>query len=165
MPDKKQENTSYDVKRTTLDDAARALLLGKPVVFPTDTVYGIGIAVTTAEDCSQLSEIKQRPGRKPIAWLVGGIEDIDLYGADVPEWAYELARAYWPGASCPRKQLCAERFPIGGWNHRFAHACKRYRLSVDRRLRLPLGNNERQRFRKRRTGRLRRTRRRDTELC
>lgn len=98
MPDKKQENTSYDVKRTTLDDAARALLLGKPVVFPTDTVYGIGIAVTTAEDCSQLSEIKQRPGRKPIAWLVGGIEDIDLYGADVPEWAYELARAYWPGA-------------------------------------------------------------------
>jgi len=98
VPDKMQQNAPYDVKRTALDDAARALLAGKPVVFPTDTVYGIGIAIAAAKDCSQLSEIKQRPEKKPIAWLVGDIEDIDLYGADVPQWANELARAHWPGA-------------------------------------------------------------------
>ncbi|MDO5116972.1 MAG: L-threonylcarbamoyladenylate synthase [Eggerthellaceae bacterium] len=98
MPDEMQQNASCNAKIVALDDAARFLLAGKPVVFPTDTVYGLGIAVAAAKDCSQLSEIKQRPDGKPIAWLVGSIEDIDRFGTDIPEWAYGLARAHWPGA-------------------------------------------------------------------
>ena len=93
-----RQYTSDDAHSAALDEAISALLAGKVVVFPTDTVYGLGVAVATAKDCSQLYEIKRRPDSKPVAWLVGSIGDISRYGADVPDWAYDLARAHWPGA-------------------------------------------------------------------
>ena len=98
MSDAMRQNASCDAQPASLDEAIRTLEEGKPVVFPTDTVYGLGIAIAAAHDCSQLYKIKGRPDGKPVAWLVGGIEDLDRYGMDVPEWAYDLARAHWPGA-------------------------------------------------------------------
>ena len=98
MPDEMQQNASGNAQSAALDEAVRALLAGKAVVFPTDTVYGLGVAVAAAKDCSELCRIKQRPDGKPIAWLVGSIGDIARYGTDVPDWAYDLARAHWPGA-------------------------------------------------------------------
>ncbi len=77
--------------------AAAALVAGKPAVFPTDTVAGVGIAVTAAEDGRVLAQIKGRPADKPIAWLVDGIEALDRYGRDVPAYAFDLAREGWPG--------------------------------------------------------------------
>ena len=77
--------------------AARALARGEAVVFPTDTVCGLGVAVEAAASPDVLFEIKEREAGKPIAWLVGGVEDLARYGAEVPEVALELARRHWPG--------------------------------------------------------------------
>ncbi len=82
----------------SLEDAARALLRGEPVVFPTDTVYGIGVAVAHALSPESIYRIKERDHGKPIAWLVGSPEDLERYGRDVSPRALELARAFWPGA-------------------------------------------------------------------
>ena len=82
----------------TMDRAIEALKAGKAVVFPTDTVYGLGIAVEHAKTPQVLYEIKQRDAGKPIAWLVGGPEALDEYGLDVPDKARELAARHWPGA-------------------------------------------------------------------
>lgn len=38
------------------------------------------------------------PDDKPIAWLVGSIDDLARYGKNVSAQALELARAHWPGA-------------------------------------------------------------------
>ncbi len=78
--------------------AIDALKEGKPIAFPTDTVYGIGVAVDFAESPQALYDIKQRDEERPIAWLVDGIEALDEYGVDVPQRAYELAQRHWPGA-------------------------------------------------------------------
>lgn len=85
---------TYDA---TIDQAACALKGGKAAIFPTDTVYGVGVAVGFAESPALLFDIKQRPHDKPIAWLVGSPDDLDRYGQDVPAFASMLARTFWPG--------------------------------------------------------------------
>lgn len=79
-------------------EAAAALRAGKPVIFPTDTVFGLGVAVNHAPSPAELYQLKQRTDDKPIAWLVGNIDDLARYGKNVSAEALELARAHWPGA-------------------------------------------------------------------
>jgi len=81
--------------------AVALLRTGQPVVFPTDTVYGLGIAVLPTTDAAAaltLYELKQRDAGKPIPWLVPGADALATYAQDLPPYAYALARAFWPGA-------------------------------------------------------------------
>lgn len=87
-----------DTRVIGFDQAAAALAAGQPVVFPTDTVYGLGVAVRFASSAQALYDLKRRSADKPIAWLVDGVEALEEYGKDVPASALELARAHWPGA-------------------------------------------------------------------
>ena len=82
----------------TLEDAALALADGRPCLFPTDTVYGVGVAVRAASGPDVLFDVKQRDAGKPIAWLVGSIDDLQRYGKNLPPAACALARRFWPGA-------------------------------------------------------------------
>lgn len=79
-------------------EAAAALRAGKPAIFPTDTVFGLGVAVNYAPTPAELYQLKQRSSDKPIAWLVESIDDLMRYGKNVSAQALELARAHWPGA-------------------------------------------------------------------
>ena len=80
------------------EDAVAALKQGKPAVFPTDTVYGLGVAVDYAASPQILYDIKQRDAGKPVAWLVSSADDLDRFGVDVSDRARDLARLHWPGA-------------------------------------------------------------------
>lgn len=79
-------------------NAINILKAGRPAIFPTDTVYGIGVAVGFADSPQAIYNAKQRDEDKPIAWLVDGPEALDEYGVDVPEKVYRLADRHWPGA-------------------------------------------------------------------
>jgi len=82
----------------TLEDAALALADGRPCIFPTDTVYGVGVAVHAASEPDVLFAIKQRDAGKPIAWLVGSIDDLQRYGKNLPSAVCQLVQRFWPGA-------------------------------------------------------------------
>ena len=82
----------------TLEDAAVALGDGRPCIFPTDTVYGVGVAVHAASGPDVLFAIKQRDAGKPIAWLVGSIDDLQRYGKNLPSAVCQLVQRFWPGA-------------------------------------------------------------------
>ena len=82
----------------TLEDAALALADGRPCIFPTDTVYGVGVAVHAASGPDTLFAIKQRDAGKPIAWLVGSIDDLQRYGKNLPSAVCQLVQRFWPGA-------------------------------------------------------------------
>jgi L-threonylcarbamoyladenylate synthase len=71
---------------------------GTPFVFPTDTVYGLGMAVVEGGSLQALFELKGRDEGKAIAWLVADADALVTYGTDVPGFAFELARRHWPGA-------------------------------------------------------------------
>lgn len=81
----------------TPQEALRALKRGEPVIFPTDTLFGLGVSVKHAESPEVLYTIKRRENRKPIAWLVGSVDDLGRYGKIVPDFAFALARTFWPG--------------------------------------------------------------------
>ena len=75
-----------------------ALADGRACIFPTDTVYGVGVAVHAASGPAILFDVKRRDAGKPIAWLIGSIDDLRRYGKNLPPAACELARRFWPGA-------------------------------------------------------------------
>ncbi len=85
-------------RQLIIECAAAALKAGEPVVFPTDTVMGLGVAVEAAPTPQVLYDIKGRASDKPIAWLVADASALDTYGANVPQYARDLADAHWPGA-------------------------------------------------------------------
>ena len=80
-----------------LEEATRALAVGSAVVFPTDTVFGLGVSVSAAPGPQLLYDLKHRDAGKPVAWLVEGPEALDVYGRDVPAYARRLAETFWPG--------------------------------------------------------------------
>lgn len=80
-----------------VEAAAQALKAGQAVVFPTDTVYGVGVSMRDAPSPEAIYRIKERDRKKPIAWLVDGPGALDTYGKLVPESVYVLARTFWPG--------------------------------------------------------------------
>ena len=81
----------------SLGGAVCALAAGNAVVFPTDTVFGLGVSVGAVAGPQLLYELKRRDAGKPVAWLVEGSEALDVYGRDVPAYARRLAETFWPG--------------------------------------------------------------------
>ncbi|MDR1183224.1 MAG: threonylcarbamoyl-AMP synthase [Coriobacteriales bacterium] len=69
-----------------------------PFAFPTDTVYGVGMAVTVGGSPKPLFALKGRDCDKAIPWLVADAYALEEYGEGVPSYAFDLARAHWPGA-------------------------------------------------------------------
>ena len=78
--------------------AASVLREGGIVVFPTETVYGIGAKASSCIGPEEIIDIKMRPASKPLPWLVEAEDALDIYGVDVPEYAHRLAHEFWPGA-------------------------------------------------------------------
>lgn len=94
--------------QASLRDVAASLQHGDPVIFPTDTLFGLGVSIQHAKSPQVLYDIKQRESRKPIAWLVGDVADLDVYGSAVSSAARALARTFWPGPLTLIVQASAE---------------------------------------------------------
>lgn len=78
--------------------AATVLRDGGIVVFPTETVYGIGAAANSCIGPQEIVDIKMRPANKAVPWLVEAEDALDIFGVDVPAYAHRLALKFWPGA-------------------------------------------------------------------
>lgn len=70
---------------------------GGVAVFPTETVYGIGVAADLADALAKLRELKDRPAPKPFQMLAADLEMARKIGAVFSAHARGLALAYWPG--------------------------------------------------------------------
>ncbi|MCL1847058.1 MAG: L-threonylcarbamoyladenylate synthase [Coriobacteriia bacterium] len=78
--------------------AVEFALSGRVFLMPTDTVYGISVAVLPDATPADIYVVKQRDLGKAIPLLVRSAQDLDTYGKSVPDYAYRLAQSYWPGA-------------------------------------------------------------------
>ena len=70
---------------------------GKLVVFPTDTVYGIGAAAFSEEAIASLYQAKVRPEAKGIPLLLADKEDLERVAESIPPVAWQLVDRFWPG--------------------------------------------------------------------
>jgi L-threonylcarbamoyladenylate synthase len=81
----------------TIESALAELKHGHAIIFPTDTVYGLGVSVKHASSPDIIYTIKERDRHKPIAWLVNGTDDLETYGKVVPDYVKAIADELWPG--------------------------------------------------------------------
>jgi L-threonylcarbamoyladenylate synthase len=77
-------------------EAALALLKGRAVVYPTDTLYALGVNIFDTESIRKLFAIKKRPDKKPIPVMVGSISMAKAI-AEIDEKREKVLRSFWPG--------------------------------------------------------------------
>jgi tRNA threonylcarbamoyl adenosine modification protein (Sua5/YciO/YrdC/YwlC family) len=84
---------------TSGDDVERALAelrAGRPVVLPTDTVYGIAALPGVTGAVEAVFAAKGRPEAKPLPVLAARLDDLEAI-AELAPAARRLAHAFWPG--------------------------------------------------------------------
>lgn len=78
-------------------EAAAWLRRGYPVVFPTDTVYGVGVTPFEEKAVERLYALKGRPAGKGIPILLADVGDLDNVAEKIPPSARALIDRFWPG--------------------------------------------------------------------
>lgn len=94
-----QENTRHllATEPQAIEVTAVALRQGQLVVFPTDTVYGVGVIAFNEAAIQQLYAVKQRPFTKGIPILLADHADLGHVAAHIPPLAQAHITQFWPG--------------------------------------------------------------------
>ena len=77
--------------------AVEALQRGGVIVFPTETLYGLGADALNGAAVDKVFQLKGRDPRNPIPVLVADQEMLHTLVAKVPTAAWKLMDRYWPG--------------------------------------------------------------------
>lgn len=64
---------------------------GGTILYPTDTVWGLGCDATNEEVCQKILQIKKRPENKSFIILVDSFLMLEKYVPEFPEVCYDLA--------------------------------------------------------------------------
>jgi L-threonylcarbamoyladenylate synthase len=78
-------------------EASGVLSKGGVIIFPTLTLYGLGVDAFNARAVNTLFEIKGRPTDKPILILICDISQLNSLAREVPAAAKLLMNRFWPG--------------------------------------------------------------------
>ena len=84
-------------RKAALDLAAHFIERGQLVVFPTETVYGLGANAFNAKAVKNIFLTKGRPSDNPLIVHLGNKKDIALVAKNIPSKAKKLIKAFWPG--------------------------------------------------------------------
>jgi len=76
-------------KQTEIEEAVEALRAGELVVFPTETVYGLGANAADAAAVRKIFAVKGRPADHPVI--------VHRWVSEMPAAAEKLAAKFWPG--------------------------------------------------------------------
>ncbi|MCH5216522.1 MAG: threonylcarbamoyl-AMP synthase [Muribaculaceae bacterium] len=81
------------INQDDITNALNALKAGGVILYPTDTIWGIGCDATNAEAVKKIFEIKQRADSKSMLALVDDISMLERYVYEMPDVAYQLIEA------------------------------------------------------------------------
>ena len=103
---------------TSVSEAARLLKEGEVVAIPTETVYGLAGNAFEPKALAKIFAAKERPTFDPLIVHIADIAQLSDIARDIPDSAYKLAKAYWPGPMTmilPKKDcipdLCTSALP------------------------------------------------------
>tara|TARA_B100000315_G_C14590837_1_gene595657 strand:- start:2874 stop:3848 length:975 start_codon:yes stop_codon:yes gene_type:complete len=77
--------------------ASDILRNGGIVVFPTETVYGIGASAYNDKAIRRIFSIKSRPHNNPLIVHVSTLEQVNLITTNIPKPVKNLMATFWPG--------------------------------------------------------------------
>ncbi len=75
---------------------AECLRQGGVIVYPTDTIYGIGCDIFNRKGIKKIFQIKQRDSRKPFSFICSDLAEISNY-AQVSNFAFKIMKRHLPG--------------------------------------------------------------------
>ncbi len=87
----------FGVNDNELREAADIIREGGTVIFPTETVYGLGANAKDPVAVKKIFEAKGRPSDNPLIVHIDEFGKIELYVKNVTDVAKKLASTYWPG--------------------------------------------------------------------
>lgn len=80
-----------------IDRAVALIDAGRLIGLPTETVYGLAADADNAEAVKQIFSAKGRPADHPLIVHLGADALLTHYAREIPEAAWMLAEAFWPG--------------------------------------------------------------------
>lgn len=83
--------------QTEIEEAVEALRAGDLVVFPTETVYGLGANAANPAAVRKIFEVKNRPPDHPVIVHLDNPRYLHRWVSAVPPIAEKLAEKFWPG--------------------------------------------------------------------
>lgn len=86
-----------EIDNSAIIEISNALKEGKLVVFPTDTVYGIGTNAYDNKACERIYEVKERLKNKPISVLISDFSMLKELVESISPAEQKLIEAFWPG--------------------------------------------------------------------
>jgi len=101
---------------SAMDAAAKVLVAGGLVAFPTETVYGLGADACNGEAVARIYLAKGRPADHPLIVHVASMDGLGDWADDVAQDAIALARDFWPGPMTliVKRSALAGDFVTGG---------------------------------------------------
>jgi len=75
-----------------INQCLTALKKGQTIIYPTDTIWGIGCDATNASAVDQVFKLKNRPAKKALICLVSSFKMLQEYVEEVPEVAFEILK-------------------------------------------------------------------------
>src|SRR5213592_514252 len=80
-----------------IEHAADLLRAGEVVVFPTETVYGLGADAFQSAALERIFVAKGRPFSDPLIVHIADEHDLELLTTKISTEAKRLAKEFWPG--------------------------------------------------------------------
>lgn len=85
------------IDKDLMRQAGNLIKAGGLVAFPTETVYGLGGNALSKEASKKIYAAKGRPSDNPLIVHICRMEDLEPIVKEIPEAAFKLAEAFWPG--------------------------------------------------------------------
>lgn len=86
-----------EINENELKQCIETIKQGGLVIFPTETVYGIGANAFNEEAVRRIYEVKMRPEEKPLSIMVSNIDEISKYAIISNEIEEKIIKKYMPG--------------------------------------------------------------------
>ena len=86
-----------EINKNELNECTQILKDGGIVIFPTETVYGIGTNALCEESVKRIYEVKERPDEKPLSIMVSNIDEINKYAVIENDVEKKIIESFMPG--------------------------------------------------------------------
>ena len=90
--------TDDEQQKAAIHEAGEVLRRGGVIVYPTDTLYGLGGLINSDLALQRIYALKGRPGYMPLPVIIAELEELSGLASSVPEEAWLLMQEFWPGA-------------------------------------------------------------------
>ena len=96
-------NTKIEILEAGINDleiareAARCIRDGGVILYPTDTIYGIGCDASNEKAVEKIFEIKKRSASNPVLMLASSVPMVESLVEEISPQAFRLMNKFWPG--------------------------------------------------------------------